>query len=365
MKNSKGTVTVAVKRGMLLIRFPRFLFDGEQKIIYLGLPDTPINRQAASMKAQAIAADIAFERFDYSLEKYQPNYSPKYPQLSELWNRYTDAKSKVLSKTTIQKDFVRVGNHIKKLPTDNLNQARKIRDYLLNNYSAETTAKMLMYFGACCTWAINEGLISHNPFENLSVDKKPYNANIQPFTKAEVELIINAFETSVYYSHYTNFVRFLFLTGCRTSEAVGLTWGKVSLNLEQVVFSEAMVNGHVKGTKTGKTRIFPVNDQLRSLLSEIRPNHYKPDQLVDQLVFTSPEGKAIDAHNFLMRAWKKTLEGLPIAYRKQYNTRHTFITHCLESSVPVAQVAAWVGNSPKTIWQHYAGVISSVEVPKL
>jgi len=359
MRNSKGSVTVTVKRGMLLIRFPRFLFNGEQKYLHLGLPDTPINRQAANMKAQVIAADIAFEKFDYSLEKYQPNYSPKYPQLSELWNEYTNAKSKTLSKTTIQKDFVRVSNHIKKLPTDNLNQAKKIREYLLNNYSAETASKMLMYFGACCTWAINEELISQNPFENLSIDKRPYNANIQPFTKAEVDLIIESFRKSRYYSHYANFVRFLFLTGCRTSEAVALTWGKVSVNLEQIVFSEAIVNKCRKGTKTGKTRIFPVNEQLRSLLLEIRPNQYK----LEQIIFTSPEGMAIDAHNFLMRAWKKVLAELPIAYRPQYNTRHTFITHCLESGVPVAQVASWVGNSPKTIWQHYAGIINLVKVP--
>lgn len=360
MKNPKGTVTVTVKRGMLLIRFPRFLFNGEQKYLHLGLPDTPINRQAANMKAQAIAADIAFEKFDYSLEKYQPNYSPKYPQLSELWSKYTDAKSKVLSQTTIQKDFIRVANHIKKLPTDNLSQARKIRDYLLSNYSAETVSKMLMYFSACASWAISEGLISHNPFDNISVAKRTYSSNIQPFTKVEMDLIIEAFGKSDH-AHYSHFVRFLFLTGCRTSEAIALTWGKVSVNLEQIVFSEAMVNGHIKGTKTGKTRIFPVNEQLRSLLVEIKPKPHK----LEQLIFTSPTGLAIDSHNFLMRAWKNVLAELAIAYRPQYNTRHTFISHCLEAGIPIAQVANWVGNSPKTIWQHYAGVISSVEVPKL
>lgn len=360
MKNPRGSVTVGIRRGMLQIKLPRFLFKGEQKIIYLGLPDTPINRQAANMKAQAIASDIAFEKFDYSLDKYQPNYLPKYPQLSELWSKYTDAKSKVLSQTTIQKDFVRVNNHIKKLPTDNLLQARKIRDYLLNNYSAETTSKMLMYFGACCTWAINEGLLTNNPFEKLTVDKRSYNANIQPFTKEEKDLIIEAFKKGSY-SHYSNFVSFLFFTGCRTSEAVAINWGKISPDLSRIIFSEAVVNGNRKRTKTGKTRIFPVNDQLKLLLAEIKPKNYSPDQLL----FTSPEGMTIDAHNFLMRAWKKAFEELPIAYRPQYNTRHTFITHCLESGVPVAQIAAWVGNSPKTIWQHYAGVISSVGVPEL
>lgn len=360
MRSPRGSVTVGSRRGMLQIKLPRFLFKGEQKIIYLGLPDTAINRQAANMKAQAIASDIAFEKFDYSLEKYQPNYSPKYPSLTELWAKYTEYKSKTLAKTTIDKDFHRVKNHITKFPTDNLLQARKMRDTLLANASAHTASKVITQLSACCDWAINEGLINQNPFENLSVDRKPYSANIQPFTKEERDLIIEAFKQGKY-SHYSNFVSFLFFTGCRTSEAVAINWGKISPDLSRIIFSEALVNGNRKGTKTGKTRIFPVNDQLKLLLAEIKPKNYNPDQLL----FTSPEGMAIDAHNFLMRAWKKVLEELPIAYRKQYNTRHTFITHCLESGIPVAQIANWVGNSPKTIWQHYAGVISSVEVPEL
>lgn len=160
----RGSVTVGSRRGMLQINLPRFLFNGQQKIIYLGLPDTPINRQAADRKVQAIASDIAFEKFDYSLERYQPNYSQKYPNLSELWQKYTEAKSRVLSKTTIEKDFTRVRNHIGKLPSDSLTQPRKIRDYLLDNYSVETASKILMYFSACVTWSVNES--NHSSYPN-------------------------------------------------------------------------------------------------------------------------------------------------------------------------------------------------------
>ncbi|NEP00576.1 MAG: hypothetical protein F6K58_18265 [Symploca sp. SIO2E9] len=38
-------------------------------------------------------------------------------------------------------------------------------------------------------------------------------------------------------------------------------------------------------------------------------------------------------------------------------------TNCLEKGIGVPQVASWVGNSPKTIWQHYAGVICVQDVP--
>ncbi|NER31752.1 MAG: hypothetical protein F6J89_30110 [Symploca sp. SIO1C4] len=36
---------------------------------------------------------------------------------------------------------------------------------------------------------------------------------------------------------------------------------------------------------------------------------------------------------------------------------------CLEKGIGVPQVASWVGNSPKTIWEHYAGVICVQDVP--
>ncbi|MEA5471942.1 hypothetical protein [Spirulina sp. 06S082] len=54
-----------------------------------------------------------------------------------------------------------------------------------------------------------------------------------------------------------------------------------------------------------------------------------------------------------------------VLYRPQYNTRHTFTTLCLGEGVPANTVAQWVGNSPKTIYEHYAGLVSNISVPEL
>ena len=164
----------------------------------------------------------------------------------------------------------------------------------------------------------------------------------------------------MYYSHYTAFVKFLFWTGCRTSEAIGLQWRHIDQNLKFITFDEALVNGIRKDTKTHKSRRFPINQAIRILIEDRKPD--PPD--IRRLIFRSKHGLEIDPHNFLNRAWRSVLKSLPIRYRKQYCTRHTFITLCLEESVPVAQVAAWVGNSPKTIWQHYAGIVSAIGVPE-
>jgi integrase len=95
---------------------------------------------------------------------------------------------------------------------------------------------------ACCNWAVEEGLIEANPFlgmkirvpKGLSEDE-----DINPFTKAERDLLIATFAEDRYYSHYTNYVRFLFFTGARPSEVIGLQWKHVTKSV--IKFRPAVV----------------------------------------------------------------------------------------------------------------------------
>ncbi len=225
---------------------------------------------------------------------------------------------------------------------------------------------MLVQLKACCNWAIETGLLKgENPFAGLAnqietSSKEPQ--DIHPFTAADRDLIIAGFESSRFYSYYTPYVKFLFLTGCRTSEAVGLQWKHIAPDLSAITFCEAVVEKRRKDTKTHESRRFPCNDSLRSLLQSIRPEEL-PDP--ESLVFPAPKGGYIDAHNFLTRAWKKVLEGLPIEYRPQYHTRHTFITLALENGLDARDVGRMVGNSPLIIYKHYAGSnVCKLEVPE-
>ncbi len=356
-----GSVVLIVDRGRLRIQLPRQLFDGEQKYLSLGLPDTPINRDAAQARIKLIESDIAFDRFDYTLERYRVQaLTTNGTNLADLWSKYTQHKARELEATTIAKDFKRVSNHLSRCPVKTISgvpSARRVRTYLQNNATPATARKILMYIRSCCDWAVDEGLLQANPFTGLKVKGKNQKRDPKPFTRSEMDQIITAFANHPSYRHYTPFVRFLFLTGCRTSEAVGLRWGDVSD--ETITFASALVGKIRKGTKTKVSREFPINSQLSDLLAIVRPDSPQSDQLV----FLAPKGGTIDAHNFLNRAWRSVLSGLSIPYRPQYSTRATFITLCLQSGIQVTQVAKWVGNSPRTIWQHYAGLISTDSVP--
>lgn len=152
--------------------------------------------------------------------------------LGELWDRYCEFMKPQLATTTYQKDYIRkYANHIKTLPTRDLSQAIAIRDYLLVNLTTDTTKRVLTYLSACCKWANSSGLIKENPFagmaEEIKLPKKDTDT-IDPFSITERDAILQAFFEHPTYSHYYSFVKFLFMTGCRTGEVIALQWKHIN-----------------------------------------------------------------------------------------------------------------------------------------
>lgn len=360
---SKGSVSILSSNGRLQLRFN---YGGKRHYISTGLADTLANKKLAELRASEIEKDILSERFDETLQKYKPKsvlstvtpvtpiQKPK-PQLDELWDKYSQFKKPQISPSTYAKDFIKHRNHIAKLPTRSLDDASAIRDYLLSNLSPNAAKRCLTQVKACCNWAMEEGLIDSNPFTLMKI-KLPKGMSeeqdINPFSKEERDLIIQTFACDRYYSHYTNYVRFLFFTGCRPSEAVALKWKHITNSViqfrETVVVSE---DGLVlkEGLKTQRKRDFPINLELGVILDDIRPETIN----LESIVFTSPKGKLIDHHNFANRAWKSILTKCGIPYRKSYQTRHTFISLCVEAHINSTAIGRWTGTSAKMIDNHY------------
>ncbi len=82
--------------------------------------------------------------------------------LSELWEKYSQFKQPQVSPSTYAKDFTKHRNHISNLPSKALEDAALIRDHLLASLTPDSAKRCLTQIKACCTWAVEEGLIESN-----------------------------------------------------------------------------------------------------------------------------------------------------------------------------------------------------------
>jgi integrase len=380
-KASKGTVQIKTSNDRLQLVFS---FGGKRHYLSTGFPDTKANRKLAEMKARQIELDILCDNFDVTLGKYKSqseqvvftaSFTPSvesYASLTDLWDSYTEYKRSSLSPSTLAKDYHKIYRCINvHLPVRTLDKAIAIRDWLIANKSPLSAKKILTQFSACCNWAVKSQMIDDNPFEDMASDIKlpkgdAEETDINPFSLEERDRIIQAFKENRYYKYYAPLIEFLFITGCRPSEAVALQWKHIVLDFTIIRFEQAVVVSQSgltckSGLKTQKKRIFPINNRLAGLFKSIQPVNASGETKV----FLSPEDKWIDVHNVSKRAWKAVLETLDgVEYRKFYQTRHTFITMALKNGVDVKDVATMVGNSPEIIYRHYAGQSRELFLPE-
>ncbi|MEH1783411.1 MAG: tyrosine-type recombinase/integrase [Nostoc sp.] len=365
----------------------RFRISGFSRQFYLstGLKDTKRNREIVRSKRDAIANDIALERFDPTLVSYEfspagkdskfkavSENKPQYQyNILELWHRFTDFQETQLEQTTILGRYVYIKNYCDRLPTLVLDEAATIRDWLVKNTGNFTARLILNYFSNCCTWAVDSRLIPDNPFKKLILNKrriKVDESDYRAFTLEQRDTIINTFESHSLYSHYTAIVKFLFWTGCRPGEAFALCWDDVSKDCSKISITKSCNKYKIlKTTKNNRKRIFPTAEgsKLQQLLLSLRAEKRS------SLIFLSKSGLPITSDLF-KPAWtgyttkqksgksyrymgvvqELAAQGL-VPYLKPYATRHTFATWAISTGISPDKVALWIGDTVETVLRFY------------
>lgn len=372
-KAKTGSVQIRCSNNRLQIVFS---FGGKRYFVSTGLGDTPFNRKQAQDKALEVERDIAFGEFDPdNLEKYKVQSALTTPEkvvnitepkltLTDLWSQYLNYKAPQASPKTLNGTYEPVTAHLGRCSTDGLEDALKFRLELLQATTQSQARRTLMQLSAACKWAMKHSLIEANPFDGMY---KELEATTPPppiaFTVEERDRIITAFEEhrgkGINYQHYAPFVKFLFWSGCRPCEAIGLRWESVNKTCDRIHFHESIVEVSGKlvrreETKTGVQRWFSCTPKLQKLLYSIRPENPQPDALV----FPSSKGGIIRPSNFKDRAWNKILTTLNLQVKggikmTPYNCRDTFITLQAVHGNSSTTIARWVGNSSKVIEEKY------------
>ncbi|MEM9093049.1 MAG: site-specific integrase [Cyanobacteria bacterium P01_F01_bin.53] len=212
--------------------------------------------------------------------------------------------------------------------------AQAFVEYLRAKVSERTVKDYVILVQSCWVWA--EKTLPENTWPKVLKQVKPVpKQKVKPFTKDEVQRILDGFRVDCYYQHYADFVTFLFGTGCRFGEAAALKWKHFDNDFSTVWIGESVSREVRKTTKTGKDRTVMLPQEVVKMLQSRKT---KTCQLND-LVFRAPKGEEINDRNFRRRAWKKVLEKLEIEYRKPYATRHTAISHALANGANSLAVA--------------------------
>lgn len=216
-------------------------------------------------------------------------------------------------------------------------------------------------------WAMGEGLISSNPWLKVK-PRKNSKKIIKPFTKEESAAIVAGFQKS--YPAWVPFVKFLFLSGCRLSEAIGLCWRHVDFARLEICICESLPIAVLEGcyerrrkdTKSGSVRYLKINAGLAQLFEELKPVAPNPDDLI----FKNPTGtNYIDSHNFRAR-WRKVLAAAGIPYRRPHIIRHSFASHAIDQGMPLTGVAYLLGHvDTRMVSTTYGHLINRPSLPDI
>lgn len=294
-------------------------------------------------------------------QQLQAEETDKNPPLLEIWDAWVEsldlpAGTKAGHYDYFRRQIVKAGNP---LSAD--------KDWFLSNALAPKTHNTRLWLlKSVAAWAVAEGLLTRNPWHKVK-PRKGTKEIIKPFSQSEVVKIITGFEEI--YPAWTAFAKFLFLSGCRMSEAIGLQWKHVDLDRGEICICESLSPSPGKNyervrksTKTGSVRFLKINSELAKVLNQVSPVRKN----LNDLVFRNPTGtNHIDDRNFRHR-WKKVLSNVGIPYRRPHIIRHSFASHAIEQGCPLTGVAYLLGHSDtRMVAQTYGHLINRPELPSI
>ncbi|MFG6099212.1 tyrosine-type recombinase/integrase [Leptothoe sp. ISB3NOV94-8A] len=377
-RHKKGAVVVWARNNMLRLRWR---YDGKQRHLSLGLPDTPINRQIAERVSSEIARDIAYGEYDHTLDRYRLQHSSadqavNQPSTYELFDEFIDYKREQgLSEQTIASRYRSVRSHIKRFGQDikTPDDATTLVEKLRGQQSPTTANKNLGILKQFGRWLAIANHLDADPFVDIEclkvIKTKPRSHDV--FTVQEVQALLLAFKTDERCSQFHDLCVVLFSLGLRPSEAIGLRWQHIDLKRRCVTICESLSragDGRTAGyarvrkeTKTGSVRVLPLNERLIAMFRQ----RHGSESGADDLIFTTIKGQPINDQYIRDCCWKPMCKKAGIPYRPPYTARHTFISHGLEyKEWTLPQAAEMAGHAnTKMVASTYAHMVQRPELP--
>ena len=221
------------------------------------------------------------------------------------------------------------------------------RDMLRDGATAKTVNSVWRVLSACLGSAVEDGALQINPcagIKSLRVDP-PKRTVINEHDVARI------FEALTGQPRDARLFALMVFAGLRPAEAIALRWDSVKDHT--IVVGVSAQNGKITTTKTDRSRTVPITDDLRPYLSQRGEGYVCPRITAHGVI--EPNALMVWA-NWATRVWRIKVNGELGIEAVPYDCRHTCVSRLIAQGHDPVQIAAWMGHSPRVMWDTYAHV---------
>ena len=335
----------------------RVRIDGEDRRIYrLGRWDDPV----AVARAQAIAAeiwsDIQRGDLDESLSRYRPLVEEEESDLLRGLKHLVETKRQARV-THAYRTVQRYGRSIR-----SRTEAEGFIQWMTQQNLAASTQSTILS-------TIRSVQPRNKALQAVTVKVPARRVQEEVLSRHEIQSVLEDLKAHERW-FYPVFALWLG-TGLRNAELIGLSWDAVRLEEGELLIHKTLKRDgtatHRRSwstTKTGRSRVVPLREDLVLLLLEHRERMAMLGlDTQSGLVFVTPRSYGHLYDSGLEKVWKRSQQRVGLMPRRLYAQRHSFLSHALAMGNSPADLASVAGHRTEELLKTYAKPTGRVVMP--
>jgi integrase len=197
-------------------------------------------------------------------------------------------------------------------------------------------------------WAVTNKVISSNPFRGVTHSVGNPRRDMTP---KEFIAILRATRSDVRWkarptpgARFRHVLYFLWLTGCRPSEAANLRWENVDFENDVISIPQHKTS---RTQRRPRPRVVPMHPAVKRLLTSIQNRHE------GEVVFLNHRGTPWNKNTLAQRVKRaRQIAGVPDD-AKLYGVRHAFGTRGIVNGVDIKTLSELLGHTSTRMAEHY------------
>jgi integrase len=316
--------------------------NGKRKAKKIGNDEKRAHDVAEKIKARLVLGELKIEKTHSG--------SSTLRECAETWLALPHPKWKRATKEVYENNLrIHVYPKLGKRRIDRLErkELKTFFDHLLIkglNHSTAISIKAII--NGVLKHALDSDLIDRNPLSDLKLEKGK-KREIEPLTEDETPLLLEQAKRycdGKYYPHLLCLLR----TGIRVGELQGLKWDDIDFEKRFIDVRRSYRKKRVSGTKSGKSRLVDMSQQLTETLSSLRLTQkkkaLKQGRPISEWVFPGERAEHF-SREALWRAFNRCLELAGLPRKRIHDLRHTYGTVRLLKGHNIGDVSYQMGHS--------------------